>query len=53
MLKSKKVIIVHDHIRQLGIKFLLVEMLVDFLQICEECIFFQLEVNETLGKPGM
>jgi hypothetical protein len=51
--EGSQVIVMKDDVGELGVKFIFVEILVDFLQIGEEGVFFQLEIDIAVSEPGL
>ena len=50
--ESHDIVIMENNIGQLRIEFIFVEILVDFLEVGEQGVFFQLKVDTAFGEPG-
>jgi hypothetical protein len=48
-----KVVVVKDHIGQLRVELVLIEIPVDLLEVGQERIFLQLEIYIAFSEPGL
>ena len=51
--KCYQVVIVKDDIPELWVEFVFSEARINFFQIGEESVFFQLKINIAICKPGL